>query len=274
MSNQSIYKTAAKKLYSLLEKYIYFIISLLSLIMLLIVFLIPQGDIRDFTLNLSSEFLGASLVFLLVNLASKYNPDAQDQDEQKELLENISAKLDKFPQAGINLSDRRSYDIPFERLLENTNKVDFLGVSLVGVVVHYEAFLVQKAQSGCKMRFLLIDPESLTIGVCTGFWDKNPENRKADVRRSIRTIKRLADIGNVELRTTRVSLPYSIIIKDKDTKFNQANVQVELYGYGVSPSEQPHFALTSASDETWYTYFVQQYEKLWNDGKPFDFNAE
>jgi hypothetical protein len=174
----------------------------------------------------------------------------------------------------ISLSDRGGYDTPFEKLLENTRKVDFLGVSLVGIVVHYEAFLVQKAKSGCKMRFLIIDPDSSTINVnIVGFWDKNPENRKADVRRSIRTIKHLANIGNVELRTTTVSIPYSIIIKDKDTKFNQATVQVELYGYDVSPSELPHFFITAADNEAWYAYFVQQYENLWKDGKPFDFST-
>ena len=107
MSKDRMYE-AARRLYSFIERYIYVFIALLAIIILLTVFVIPQGDIREFALNLSSEFFGASLVFLFVSWISKYDPDKEMQREQRDLLIDMKKAIGSLDESRAEVMTYRS----------------------------------------------------------------------------------------------------------------------------------------------------------------------
>ena len=126
MSKNHFYEIA-KKLYSFLEGYIYIIIGLLAIIMLFTVLIIPDGAIRSFILNLSSELFGASLVFLFVSWASKHNPDNELHREQNELILGLKDTIESLEETQFDvISYKTSGDLlsDFSARIRRAKRVD------------------------------------------------------------------------------------------------------------------------------------------------------
>jgi hypothetical protein len=69
---------------------VYALIFVLAIVLFLLQFVIQDGPTRNLFLNLSSELIGAALIFFLVKQAFGYDPEEQRQRQQEHFLTQLS----------------------------------------------------------------------------------------------------------------------------------------------------------------------------------------
>jgi heme exporter protein D len=195
--------------------------------------------------------------------------------ERRVKLESIATSqkaladtMNQFPPTGIRFEDRRAFRIPLGRLLENANHIDILGMTLLGVASTSGDFLLGKARAGCRVRFILVDPDCDALAYAVGFSpeENDVEERKRHVRTATRMLEPLINTGHAEIRHISEVPPFNLLVTDPDT--HRGRVQVEIYTHNRSTIERPHFVLSPASDPYWYAFFAGQFELLWDDATP------
>lgn len=208
--------------------------------------------------NLSSiTFIAICLLIVSVFIEKRFYLD--------NFSSKITQKLDKVIEAnspGIKLQDRRELSIPFETRLANAQNVFLMANTLVGIVAHFEGFILAKAKAGCKFRIILLDPNySYMTGENPKPW-KGKSNRKMNIEHAVRILEFLQkQTDNIEIRFLPVPGAFSLIAIDPERAYGE--VQVELYAFDPSPSNRPHFVLTRSNNSKWYEFFAQQFEEAW-----------
>jgi hypothetical protein len=156
-------------------------------------------------------------------------------------------------------------EIPsFQERGKYASEIVIVGVSLVSVTIHLD-FFEQKMKDGCRLRFLLLSPQSPALQV----W--NSINKVRTVEGDIEQILNILGIlvqmetskGKCEVRLSDVFLPFGLAAFDpeKDTGF----MNIEIYAYKRALGERPHFLLTKEKDNKWFEFYKSQYEQLWSD---------
>lgn len=169
---------------------------------------------------------------------------------------------------GVELKSRKEYQAPFNQRFADVQCLDVHGYSLGGLWASYIGFLYEKAKAGCKIRILLLDPLSSTPEIVSSLTEAKGL-LKNDIERSVESFKHLLDMRNVELRYTAVPTPFGLVIKD--SKEDSGIVEVDLYAYRVSAMDRPKLVITKEIDAERFTFFVEQFEKLWEDARVEEF---
>lgn len=160
------------------------------------------------------------------------------------------------------------------------NQIDLCGVSLTATINKQFSNLRERLKEGANIRVLVADPNSLALKMSatrsgspedTEYFRKRLEATFNDLEYVFKnlleyqqdsTLKR----GSLSVRLMTFSPSFGILSFDA----NRANgiVFVELYPhyrYGT----QPTFDLTFQRDGEWYKHFVEQFEQIWTDAKPW-----
>ena len=174
------------------------------------------------------------------------------------------------------LIDRSRFPKPFDQFIRDARpqKVDMLGLSLLATISSAWDCLREQADGGCEFRFLLVDPGSPAVNVAMGSVENTETEKpdvKSDVEHSLRRFDDLLKTKNVQVRFTRFAPSFSLLIIDPER--DCGTTQVELYGFGITPISRPHFVL-SKSNQRWFDFFIQQFEKLWEGAKEYTVSGE
>jgi hypothetical protein len=181
----------------------------------------------------------------------------------------LCEQIREFTPRGVVFEDRRGYTVPFEQRFEDARQMDFIGLSLMGLVSTYGSFLLEKAKSGCKLRFVVVDPDSQAVSTAVGFgFEEDAVYRKRDIEHAVQRLQPIFETGNAELRFAPVAPPFSLVVTDPGELGGK--VQVELYGYKVALSDRPHFVLSQDNDKIWYDHFKDQFGRFWRDSRPHE----
>ena len=193
------------------------------------------------------------------------------QEKQNQILREqmrFVSLLEKNKLLGIKLQDGRDFTIPLETRLAQAKEIEILGFSLIGIVVQFGGFFLKKAQEGCKLKFIIVDPESAAADASPellelGNAKNTTRTRRQDIKNVIERLRPAVETGNAEVRVISSVPPFSLLIFDKNQSVGE--VQVSLYSYRIAPSDRPHFTLDQATGKHWYDFFVTQFDKLWED---------
>jgi hypothetical protein len=202
-----------------------------------------------------------------------------ETDKTKAEAEKIRSELSKVETQATDvhknivvLNDRSGFTTPLEVRLKNAQEICLLGVSLRGIVSHHADYLLGKANEGCKIRFLIVNPSSQAINSVPEFSqgsspDEIIASQKRDIENVIEWVKPIVKTGNGEIRFSNIVPPYALTMIDPTTDHGEVQVGLYVYKATSGASERPHFNLTIANSEKFYHFFKSQFEKMWVDAR-------
>lgn len=172
----------------------------------------------------------------------------------------------------------------FEVRLKNATKIDLCGVSLTSTISTHFATLRSRIEAGAELRILVIDSKSSAIEM-TSERSTNPKDtmyyrRRLDstfseltyLNRFARDMKQKGKKGSKtgSLSVKLLSYAPSFSIVSLDSRDKEGRVQVEIFPHKFGFKARPVFTLSLDNDGEWYTYFLEQFEQMWNTATPWD----
>jgi hypothetical protein len=161
----------------------------------------------------------------------------------------------------------------FNQYTREACEIFVAGGSLDNLTQIFGPYLVRKAEDGCEVRLILMDPTSPAIPQVERWSD--PEGLPKDYyRRAVcRSLKRLAHLD--EDRKLKVRLDPSIpalTVLIVDGSHPHGKIRVDIQPFQATVDVRPVFELTRQQEDLqWYEMFYRQYsEKLWEMAKEVD----
>jgi len=172
-------------------------------------------------------------------------------------------------------SDRKSLP-PLEERLEHAKEIMITGGSLFRLGSEYTGYFEQKAKDGCKLKFLLLHPESDAARLVAKYVVYELNNYtayKSQIDTSLYNFQRLKQHYNtlVEIRTYKLVPPYSLLITDPER--SNGSVLVELYTCAVPTRDRPQFTLFASKDPQYYKFFLNQFRLMWDEAEPYNITS-
>jgi hypothetical protein len=207
----------------------------------------------------------------------------RDRRNRKVLENQLTALQRNLPDRPSALSFfRKTPDLaPF---LQRANQIDLCGVTLTNTLNRQFAILRERLDAGGTIRLLIIDPASHAIEMSaqrsaspkdTEYYRRRSESALSDITYLIKynndrkqTKGRNLKSGNISVRLLSYAPSYGICSFDK--KKNDGCVFVEIYPHKFGFKVPPTFELNLENDGEWYTYFVDQFEQMWDAAAPWD----
>ncbi|HBG74918.1 MAG: hypothetical protein A2X25_07545 [Chloroflexi bacterium GWB2_49_20] len=185
--------------------------------------------------------------------------------ERLSILEKIEAQLGSYTMGETLMS--RSKLLPPSEIASSASEIAFVGVSGISIFVNHLGFFEQKFISGCKLRFILLDPESPSLQT----WNlmSKVTTTETDIKSALELLKGLVRAkkakGKCEIRLLKVYVPFGLLISDPYKDNGQMNV--EFYTYKTTLSDRPHIQLSRTHDRQWFEFYVKQFEEIWSDSQ-------
>ncbi|MAT95891.1 MAG: hypothetical protein CL608_01890 [Anaerolineaceae bacterium] len=232
------------------------------------VFLKSENQAQDwqaFLLNVSTELIGALIVFFFFNLF--FFLDDWDLSERVQnllnRLERERPKAEKFFQKLPDIGP----------MIQEANAIDLCGVSLTSTINRHFTLLRDGLAEGKPVRLLIIDPRSTAVEMANlrsesqdmDYYKKRLDASLSDIGYLWEKWEGFVKEGNAGLFQVRL-MPYSpsfgLHIFHKARSKGRINVEVYPHhgGYGAPPI----FGLNESDDPLWYQYFVNQFEDMWS----------
>jgi hypothetical protein len=208
-------------------------------------------------------------------IRDRFNREALGQ-QIKELKMSLPAQ----PSAIAFFRPLKDFDIR----LKNAFEIDLCGVSLTNTLSAQFATLRSRIEAGAKLRILVIDPESHAIEM-TSERSTNPKDTMYYQRRLESTFSELTYLYKFvddmqrkgkkgskrgHLSVKMLSYAPSFGLLSLDSKSKEGIIQIEIFPHKFGFKARPIFSLSLENDGEWYTYFVDQFEHMWNAAKSWD----
>jgi len=228
----------------------------------------------------NQSFLLAGIAATLAILAIGLIRDRQNREILGEQIAELRGNLPDRPSAMAFFRTIPDLSVYFKQAIQ----IDLCGVTLTSTINKNFPLLRERLESGARLRFLLIDPSSRAIEM-SAQRSENPIDFEYYQRRLEGAFTDLAylqkyyeDIKQNHKSSSRLGsmsvrlIPYapSFGMVNLDTKKKQGIVFVEVYPHKYGYNTPPTFHLTPEQDKDWYTYFVGQFEQMWDAAKPWD----
>jgi hypothetical protein len=218
--------------------------------------------------NLSTELLGAVLIFILLNLLFPIS-------DEKSILERISLTLSRIENKVPVFLDRQSVrnQFDFKGLLKDAKQLDVLGYSSVSLIEDYRAEITKAVMNGTHVRILLVKPKSAAANLMSSHSrvkTYEPDMIKTQNRFKI-TEEELEDSskkpkGSFNVKYTSWIPSCSLVIFNRKSDNGILKLKVYPICYSTSSAEiTPHQVIKRQENSIWFDYFVSQYERLWNE---------
>jgi len=167
--------------------------------------------------------------------------------------------------------------------VQNANQIDLCGVTLTTTVNKQFGNLRERLEAGAKIRILVVDPESVAVKM-SAERSTSPDDTDyyrvrldATFREMAYLFKRLEDFKAIQSNSSKAGslfvrlLSYAPSFGIISFGAHQDNgiVFIEIYPHKFGHKSPPTFDLMPQRDGNWYTYFVDQFEEMWNVAKPW-----
>lgn len=171
-----------------------------------------------------------------------------------------------------------------DHYVQSANQVDLCGVTLTSTLNKQFGNLCERLQAGTKIRILVVDPDSVALKM-SAERSTSPDDTDyyrvrldAAFREIAYLFKRLEEFkaiqgnspkaGNLYVRLLSYAPSFGII--SFDAHQDNGIMFVEVYPHKFGHKSPPTFDLMPKRDGTWYTYFVDQFDEMWNAAKPWE----
>jgi hypothetical protein len=223
--------------------------------------LVSFGLILLNLLNISTEKYSASITIAILGLLAMSSLITRNRIEQ--ISNRVASSRDSFLKGRSQLS-------PLSERGKDRSEIIIAGVSLFSIVAEIDYF-EQKLRAGCKLRFLLLSPNSEAIQAWNSL--NKTQNVQDEIKSNLKILEALLELqdtstGCCEIRISNIFLPFGLAAFDPDSSSGVMNV--EMYAYKRYLGERPHFTISKAKDSKWFDYFKNQYEQLWADSTKWE----
>ncbi len=228
----------------------------------------------------SQFLLLAGIAATLAILAGGLIRDRLNRETLGEEIAELKMSLPTHPSAVAFFRTRPD----FLAMLQSAAQIDLCGVTLTNTINMQFSVLRERLEAGAKIRILLIDPQSQAIEMSaqrsinpkdTAYYRRRLESSLSDLTylynsnedmKQIR--KRLSKVGTLSVRMLSYAPSFGMTSLDPDKK--QGVVYVEIFPHKHGNKSAPKFELTLNNDKKWYTYFLEQFEEMWEAATPWD----
>lgn len=266
---------------------VYLFVFSLSIILLLSAITIakPESIFQSVLLGLTTEILGVVLIFLVINrlfLLEDWNVSErvsalleklelgvveEKVDYLAEQQQQIYRGLQDLHASGLKFETRSALK-PFHLAIADAREINIFGHHLSSISNSSAGAMLKKANKGCKFRIIILDPTNDTVlNAAAQLSDRSgnagSRHLQSDINRSLEILKPLSESGNAEIRLTGVMMPFTMILLDPSQTSGTA--QIEFCAYRTNRTDLLHVKLTPHSNRDSYAFFLDQFEKLWND---------
>lgn len=171
--------------------------------------------------------------------------------------------------ADVFLKKRKNFPRMEQLINEARNDIWVAGVTLDTMVTLVSTF-ESKMRQGCNIRFLALAPDGEALQVAAQYYATEPTFTATRIKSNLIAIAsrlKSTDKGLVEIRVLDRVFPTGYFITDPNSPKGQMIVQ--LYLYHIDSEEAPLFELSKSDDTQWFTLYMRQFERAWNDATEF-----
>ena len=266
-----------KALLNEIDRLAYIVAIGLSTVLVFTFFLIQSWEppkelaaVRELALALIPNLVSVLLIFAFSYALLRRVQSIKSEQESDELAGRVATELQsdlaKFSQQAMaNFLRDRSEILPLKEFGQTASELIAIGISHIGLLQTQLGFFEQKLREGCRLRFVLLDPDSSSLQS----WNliATVSTTQSDIQTALELLKSLTHLdktkGKCEVRLTQAVLPYGMLIADVNKPTGE--IIVEMYTYKTSPEERPNFRLTPS--DRWFEFFKTQAEKIWNESE-------
>lgn len=246
---------------------VYLFLTAIAIILALVGVNYSQDPLQSLALNLSTEILGAVLVFFVINRLFLI-----EDWGMSERLSELANRLEQHSSFFFGREFRESEAI--EQALRDSSEVSLLGFSLARFIRTFRDILTEQVSRGAHLRIVVVDPKSKAAElICENLATSEFQR---DIETSLEYTKGIIEQGQekgkgkVEVRFVNWIPSCAMIVVDPDKSTGYLGIGIYPPYYESSPQDRAKFKLTPLGDERWYRTFVDQYEQLWRRAKPVD----
>lgn len=226
----------------------------------------PTQDWQAFLLNVSTELIGALIVFFFFNLFFFLD----DWD----LSERVTGLLKKLEQERPS-AETFFHKLPdIEPLLREANAIELCGVSLTSTINRQLSLIRDSLIDGKTVRLLIIDPRSIAVEMANarseprdfGYFKKRLDASLSDITYLYEKWQEYTEPGNETSNLFEIRLiPYvpSFGIQIFHKAQAKGKMLVEMYPHHVGHGTPPVFTLDEGDDAYWFHYFKDQFDEIW-----------
>jgi hypothetical protein len=154
--------------------------------------------------------------------------------------------------------------------LASATDIRLLGVTLSRTIRTDFGALRGRLQAGAVVQIVLIEP---TAGVIAEAARRNtvpdaPEIFEHRLQATFDLLRRLeaeAGPGRLEIRLLDFVPAFGLLAIDADQPTGHLSVDIYSHRPGVT---EPTISLTAADDQPWYHHFVEEFDRVWENGRP------
>ena len=159
------------------------------------------------------------------------------------------------------------------KVLGTSHKAFFWGLSFVSTLPLIQYTIEQGLESGLEVRFLLVKRDSAAVKM-GAFRNRHKRETQlnSDLVSSIELLKNLSVLkfsGKIEVREVDYLPPWTIIATDYHLPAGK--MYVRLMSFRLPNENRPTFELDALADNDWYKIFCQQFETIWAEAEPVNF---
>ena len=163
---------------------------------------------------------------------------------------------------------------PLETRFDGADSICILGGSLFRLANEYQNLFEKLVNKGCKLRFLLTDPESdasIQLSSTVSYESSDHAAYKSQMKNALISLSRLTEEypDSCALKLYRYTPPFSIVLIEKSPA--ESTIQVEIYAFKVPARNRLTIMLRQAQEPELYRFFSSQFESIWDSefSQPF-----
>lgn len=160
------------------------------------------------------------------------------------------------------------------RSLDTATQINILGVSLRDSIAAYYATLEQRVRNGARVRVLIMGTDEDALRVASNRSDGEDVNMLiANYNYCVRKLDLLKKVakqgGGVEFR--QLDYPPSFAILWTNQGKTESRALIKIYSHkDPLDGASPIFWVYPWREKWWYSYFVDQFDSLWENSSPIE----
>jgi hypothetical protein len=169
-----------------------------------------------------------------------------------------------------------------ESQFKGAQQIDMCGVTLTSTINKQFSNIRELIRRGGRIRILIIDPNSLAPAMSAarseatedvGYYQKRIAATFEDLKflnrsyQSGELFNEKSSRGCLEIKLLGYAPSFGLVSFNKNR--SNGEIVVEIYPHMSGYSSAPTFNLTPHRDGEWYKYFVEQFDEMWELGKPW-----
>ncbi|MGH3836446.1 MAG: hypothetical protein ACRDSF_12200, partial [Pseudonocardiaceae bacterium] len=165
-----------------------------------------------------------------------------------------------------------SFSSEIKATIEDADDLLITGVTRNTLINSNYGKLEKLLLAGCRVRFLIVDPDSDAIAIAADryYAERSASSARERVRHALRMLTELqrATCGNLSVRLTSHPIAIGLIAVNSTAELRTTSSALLIEYYTYRSAGEPKLVLQPA-DEVWFQHFVEEAEALWASAKPY-----